>query len=107
DGIRDKLVTGVQTCALPISERENVAALAHGDGKANRRLAIHPELRLGRIDESAVNARNIAEPKHTPATSEVHACYVLFGLERTRNSHRHRFIAGLNHAGGSDDILRL
>ena len=43
----------------PVAERENVAALAHGDGKANRRLAIHPELRLGRIDEAAVNARNI------------------------------------------------
>ena len=90
-----------------VAERENVAALAHGDGEADRRLAIHPELRLGRIDEAAVNARDIAEAKHTPADGEVHACYVLFGLERTRNSHRHGFIAGLNHAGGSNDILRL
>ena len=66
-----------------VAERENVAALAHGDGKANRRLAIHPELRLGRIDEAAVNARDVAEAKHAPANSEIHARYVLFGLERT------------------------
>src|SRR6266849_7167496 len=28
DGIRDPLVTGVQTCALPISQRTQIAALA-------------------------------------------------------------------------------
>src|SRR5205823_7857950 len=32
DGIRDKLVTGVQTCALPISLRNYASGEAGGDG---------------------------------------------------------------------------
>src|SRR2546422_7716655 len=31
DGIRDVAVTGVQTCALPISELDGLALLLHGD----------------------------------------------------------------------------
>src|SRR5229473_3678086 len=31
DGIRDKLVTGVQTCALPISHARNVCVFAEGE----------------------------------------------------------------------------
>src|SRR2546425_9744034 len=37
DGIRDKLVTGVQTCALPICE---VPALCDGSGSHDRRLVV-------------------------------------------------------------------
>src|SRR2546425_9397081 len=34
DGIRDKLVTGVQTCALPISEDQRAVEIDHpGDGE--------------------------------------------------------------------------
>src|SRR2546425_76037 len=36
DGIRDKLVTGVQTCALPISRRGNSAAAEPEPGGARR-----------------------------------------------------------------------
>src|SRR6266545_5518593 len=36
DGIRDKLVTGVQTCALPISRRLGRALAAAGDVRAVR-----------------------------------------------------------------------
>src|SRR3989441_10335179 len=31
DGIRDKLVTGVQTCALPISPRAEIGAVTPGE----------------------------------------------------------------------------
>src|SRR5687767_15721039 len=41
DGIRDKLVTGVQTCALPISRRQHVRRhrfpVAVAGGRARRR----------------------------------------------------------------------
>src|SRR2546425_8001779 len=36
DGIRDKLVTGVQTCALPISDRARAQIQREG-GRENRR----------------------------------------------------------------------
>src|SRR5687767_15551272 len=35
DGIRDKLVTGVQTCALPIWDSPMMAVLAFGEGYHN------------------------------------------------------------------------
>src|SRR5687767_12216135 len=38
DGIRDKLVTGVQTCALPISLRDVLGALARADDDDTARL---------------------------------------------------------------------
>ncbi len=40
---------------------ENIAAVTHGDGKANGRLAIHPKHRLRRIGEPAANAGDIAQ----------------------------------------------
>src|SRR6266404_8319892 len=47
DGIRDKLVTGVQTCALPISRRQRL--MLRADRKAR---AIEPHLqRVAETDE--------------------------------------------------------
>lgn len=66
-----------------VAEPENVAAVAHGDGKPYRRLAVHPELRLGRVHKAAVNARDVAEAKPASADCEVDSRYVLFGTERT------------------------
>src|SRR5205823_8252549 len=40
DGIRDKLVTGVQTCALPIWTRTGVAVLALALGHASLAAAV-------------------------------------------------------------------
>src|SRR5687767_5879255 len=43
DGIRDKLVTGVQTCALPIFERQELVPLLtghlHGEGEGDGEFA--------------------------------------------------------------------
>src|SRR2546425_9775505 len=36
DGIRDKLVTGVQTCALPISNNQGLLKQALGNDEAQR-----------------------------------------------------------------------
>src|SRR5205823_10390618 len=37
DGIRDKLVTGVQTCALPISRRGGLRTAGHAGERRDRR----------------------------------------------------------------------
>ncbi len=43
-----------------LTERQNVAAVAHRDGEADRRLAVHPEHRLRRIGETAPDGRDVA-----------------------------------------------
>src|SRR2546425_6480723 len=52
DGIRDKLVTGVQTCALPIYVLVTLQPLTGGAGKAQRRrrqIGARPTHRLGSL----------------------------------------------------------
>src|SRR5258708_11637854 len=49
DGIRDDLVTGVQTCALPISGRSETGAFRSGTGAGRR-------LRPGRATEARPRA---------------------------------------------------
>ena len=61
-----------------VAEAENVAAFAHGDGEAYRRLAVYPELRLWRVDIAPVDAGDVAQAKHSPAYCEVDVGYVLF-----------------------------
>src|SRR5205823_8044621 len=50
DGIRDKLVTGVQTCALPISPR----GLARDNGSRNNQIQRVPTLELNPEQRKAV-----------------------------------------------------
>src|SRR2546425_5084656 len=47
DGIRDKLVTGVQTCALPICEGAVRTRGAHGGGGAERAARARPRAHPG------------------------------------------------------------
>src|SRR5687767_15561688 len=48
DGIRDKLVTGVQTCALPISRAYELAALRHNALGVTEPLPTRPRDFFGR-----------------------------------------------------------
>src|SRR2546425_7824827 len=48
DGIRDKLVTGVQTCALPICSRSGAPAVVGTSGRDADRRAVHHAARLPR-----------------------------------------------------------
>src|SRR2546425_6950452 len=53
DGIRDKLVTGVQTCALPISVRSRVRARHElGDQLDAKRRRAEPRVRRGDLVEA-------------------------------------------------------
>src|SRR3989441_2078269 len=81
DGIRDKLVTGVQTCALPIS--------ASGDRGGDRALScwrvhcrVHDSMRIaigdGRREIGSALLRNTLHPFSMTAVTE-HGEYVLLG----------------------------
>src|SRR5205823_10230349 len=47
DGIRDKLVTGVQTCALPISQRQSTAIARLGFFESAARSQRNAEIGMG------------------------------------------------------------
>src|SRR5437773_6808634 len=56
DGIRDRDVTGVQTCALPISVRRVIASFAaHAANRANLVIKQHP------LDSGLTNWRRVCE----------------------------------------------
>ena len=63
--------------------------------------------RLRRIGKAAPDLRDVAEAEHAPADGEVDVCHVLLGLKRARHPQRQRLVAGLDRAGGLDDVLRL
>ncbi len=86
---------------------EDVAAVAHGDGEADRRLAVHPEHRLRRIGEAAPDGGDVAEANHASADREVGRQNVLLGPKRARNPDRQDLVAGLDQARRLDDVLRL
>src|SRR5687767_15949281 len=52
DGIRDKLVTGVQTCALPISEDEQFGVLADAVSEGLVRLVGLSEVGIEEIERA-------------------------------------------------------
>src|SRR5260221_6788985 len=67
DGIRDHCVTGVQTCALPISGR----AVVTGDGEGPRELFTDGEhLRLVPRDDPGAIANALVELLRSPALRE-------------------------------------
>src|SRR3712207_8146414 len=67
DGIRDIGVTGVQTCALPISAR-TVAVEQHAEGQleSREREEVH------RREEAEVRSREVELPREVPRDHRVH-----------------------------------
>src|SRR6185295_1373123 len=89
------------------AECKDVAAVAHRYCEAYRGFAVDPELRLRRIGKAAPDLRDIAEADHPAAGNEVGAQYILLGAERARYPDEKFLLAGLDRAGGPDDILGL
>ena len=90
-----------------LAQCEDVAAVAHGDGKPDRRLAVHAKHRLRWIREGAADLGDVAEAKHAAADREVDVADVLLGLERAGYAQRQLLVAGLNDAGRPNDVLSL
>ncbi len=87
-------------------ERQGIATVAHGDRQPDRRFAIDPKHRLGRIGESPPDLGDIAEPQHAIPDRESDGGDVLLGGEGARDAQRDGFLIGTQHPGGQDDILR-
>ena len=87
------------------AERQNVAAVAHRDGEADRRLAIDSEHRLRRIGIAASDRRNVAQPDQPAVGQEVDVEKVGFRAERAGNTERNLLVASLEGACGTDSIL--
>ena len=64
-----------------LAQREDVAAVAHGDGKPDGRLAVDAKQRLRRIGKAAPDLGDVAEAKHAAADGEVDVAHVLLGFE--------------------------
>ncbi|MEY9459590.1 hypothetical protein ABH973_000003 [Bradyrhizobium ottawaense] len=88
------------------AQREDVAAIAHGNGKPNRRTAIDPEQWLGWIGVTPPHHRKVAQAQHATAGGEVDIGNVLLGQEAARHPQRYPLRAGLNRSRRHHDVLR-
>ena len=86
---RSAVISAIASLML-LAQREDVAAVAHGDGKADGRLAVDAEHRLRRIGKAAPDLGDVAEAEHAAADGEVDVRHVLLGSERARHAQRQR-----------------
>ncbi len=94
-------------CSRFSAERQDVAAFAHRDPEADRRLAVDAEHRLRRVDVAAADLGDVAEADDAVADHEVDREDVELGIERARDPQREPLVAGLQDARGPDGVLRL
>ena len=90
-----------------VAERKDIAAIAHRNRETNRGAAIDAEHRLRWIDETPAHGGDVTEPEDAFAGDEVDRLDVAFVIECARNAQEHALVAGLDDAGGPDDVLRL
>ena len=86
---------------------QDVAALAHCDGQADRRLAVVAKEWLERVYVASVNLGDVGKPEELIADAEIDRFEALFGNELPADADRNLLGAGLDHAGRNDRILRL
>ena len=89
------------------SERQDVAALAHGDGEPDGVLSVDAEHRLRRIGGTARDARDVAQADHPAVRDEVDRQEVLLGPEVARDPDEDLLVAGLHHTRRRDGVLGL
>ena len=89
------------------AQRENVAALTHGDGQPDRRLAVDVEQRQRRVGIAAPDRGDIAQRHQPVAHSQVDGLDVGLGFEGAGDAQENALIAGLQHAGRAHQVLRL
>ena len=88
-------------------ERQDVAALAHGDGEPDGVLPVDAEHRLRRVGGTARDARDVAQADHPAVRDEVDRQDVLLGPERARDTDEDLLVPGLHDAGRRDGVLGL
>ncbi len=88
------------------TKRENVAAIAHRDGKADCRLTIDPKHGLRRIYVAAPHLRDVTQAEGATAGDKIDSSEVPLGLEAAGHSNGNGLLAGLDHTRGTNDVLR-
>ena len=90
-----------------VAQRQNIAAFAHRDRKANGRAPIHAKHRLRRIGKAAADFSNIGQP-HQPITGqEGNRRKISLILESAGNAQRQPFLPCLHNPRRAHCILRL
>jgi hypothetical protein len=89
-----------------VPSAEDVAALAHGDGEPDRRLAVDPEHRCRRVGVAAAYGGYVAQPQQPAVGDEVRLEDVLLGLEGAGHPQREFLVAGAHHARRAHHVLR-
>ncbi len=77
----------------------------HGDGKADRRLAIGAEHRRWRIDIAAPHGSDVGQPQHAAVDHEIDVGDVALRAERAGDLQSQLLVAGLDGAGGLHHVL--
>ena len=90
-----------------VPQGQNIAAVPHGNGQADRLFAIDPEHRLGRVHRTASHMGDIAQRNDPAIGHEIDRKNVLFAAKGPADPHQNSFPVGLHHPGRSNGILRL
>ena len=90
-----------------LAERQHVGVLGHGDGEADRRLAVVAEHRLLRVDVAAADLGDIAQPEEPAVDAEVDRLEALFRGELARDADGDLLGSGIDGAARLDRVLRL
>jgi len=68
------------------TQRQDIAGVTHGDGEADRGLAIDAEHRLRRIGKAALHRGNVAKSEDAVAGNEIDGFDVAFRIEGTADT---------------------
>ena len=90
-----------------VAERQHVAAGGHGDGEADRRLAVVAEHRLRRVDVGAPDGGDVAQAEEAVVGAEVDGLQALLGGELARDADGDALRAGIDRAARHQRVLRL
>ena len=89
------------------AQRQDVASVAHGDGEADRGLAIDAEHRLRRIGKTAPHRGNVAQSEDAIADDKIDRLDVALRIEGAADAQEHALLCSLDGTRRPHEILRL
>src|SRR4029077_8526329 len=89
------------------AQSQNVAAIAHGDGKSDGGTPVDTEHRLRGICKRAANFGDVAEPDQPPVRQKINGENILFRTECAGYAEPKPLVTGLYGAGWTDRVLCL
>ena len=87
------------------AEREDVAAVLHGDGDANGGCAVILHFRIGGVNRATRDVRNVAEAEYASVRRDGEGADVVEAVKDARDAQVHTAIHGLNRATREDGVL--